>query len=94
MTLSSSSHSLVWTADLFDQFTAMVWAKDEKGSEQNHLICKFRNDCDLGARSGTHVSSQHKLKLLQKDGGQIASSSTSKSFTSIFFQTQKTKLQW
>lgn len=76
MTLSSSSHSLVWTPDLFDQFTAKVWARDEKGSEQNHLICKFRNDCDLGARSGTHASSQHEFRLLQKNGRQAAKGTT------------------
>lgn len=50
MTLSSSPHSSVWTLDPLDQFMAKVWAKDEKRSEKNHLICKFRNDCVLGTR--------------------------------------------
>lgn len=33
MTLSSSPHIPVWTPDPLDQFTAKVWARDEKRAE-------------------------------------------------------------
>lgn len=66
MTLSSSPHSSVWTPDPLDQFTAKVWPRDEKGSEQNRLICKFRNDCVSSTRRGTHASRNVGLKTVDR----------------------------
>lgn len=93
MTLSSSPHSSVWTLDPLDQFMAKVWAKDEKRSEKNHLICKFRNDCVLGTRMGAHPSRQCELKLSQKGRSRQKHWNESKKLPLAFLIAEKSNTQ-
>lgn len=66
MTLSSSPLNPVWTRDPLDQFTAEVWAGDERRSEQNHLICKFHNDSVSSTSREPRASNQITLKCYTK----------------------------
>lgn len=70
--MTLSPHSSVWTPYPLDQFMAKVRARDQKGSEPNHLICKCHNDCVSGTQRRTHASSQLQLKLSEKDSAQAA----------------------